>query len=106
MFRQLLADADQFEDRRGHFLTAIGGQIVEAFDVRVAAIGRHLLIDFGEDLFYFGLHRFRPGRGGMPYVLNGITTAHGRAVEAFQTVAVATTGQNAGQHHKPTPPSS
>ncbi len=106
MNRQLLTHADQLQDRARHDLTAVGRQRVETLDVRVAAIGRELPIHFGEDAFHFGLHRFHSGPGGMSDVLNGIVTAHGRAVEAFQGVAVAATRQHAGQHHKPNPSSS
>ncbi len=91
----LLTDADQFEDRRGHCLTMVGGQLVEAFDIGVAAVGRHLPVDVGQDLFDFNLDSGRSRKTGVAYVLDRPGAAHGRAAEGFQGIVVAAAGQGA-----------
>ncbi|MNL18443.1 hypothetical protein D3C87_1395870 [compost metagenome] len=99
LFRQLLGDTDQLEDRRGHWLAAVGGQRVEALDIGVAAVGRHLPIDLREDLLDLAPDLRRRRKTGLAQVGDRVSAAHGRAAEAFHGVAVAAAGQYAGQHH-------
>ncbi|MNL11186.1 hypothetical protein D3C87_1320130 [compost metagenome] len=78
----------------------VGGQLVEAFDVGVTAVGRHLLIDFSQDLFDFAADFCRSGSTSLAHVLDRPSAAHGRAAEAFQRVAVTAGGQRTHQRQK------
>jgi hypothetical protein len=96
----LFTHADQFEDGRGHFLTAIGGQVIEALDIRIAAVGRQLPVDVSEDFFHLDTNICRRRETGTAHVLDRIRAAHGRAAKAFHGVAVAAGGQHDDQSHK------
>ncbi|MNR49391.1 hypothetical protein D3C85_1687560 [compost metagenome] len=93
MHRQLLANANQFKDWRGHDLTLVGGHGVEALDVRITAVGRHLPVDIREDFLDCLPNLDRIGKIGVTDVFDRVRAAHGRAAEAFHSAAVAAAGQ-------------
>ncbi len=100
LLRQLFAHADHFQDRLRHHLAAIGRQCIEAFDIRIRAPERHLLIDLGQNRFNLGTHSRRLRLPGSAHIHHGIMAAHGGAAKAFQLALLTTTAAHQ-QHEAP-----
>jgi len=100
--RQLLAEAHQLQQRLRHDLTTVGRRGIEATDQRVAAVGRQLLIDLGQDRLSrrLGFGQGRPG--AVAQILDRVTAAHGRAGKLLDLLA-ATQQTDATQQHNQQP---